>query len=218
MRTSNYVRLGGLCFFVLIGCVITAIWLGVAGSTDGPRFTIVVLIGVAMMFCISILRIFDEERTEKRQFSNGEEQEARVPSGKRARRRQQRFINFVAPQLRANEQTSVILSLAHEKVNALRLVGPEVAVVLTNQRVFEIRLQGIAARPNTTRATYARDSVTAEWTRNAYEVGNLGYGGRKLGKLSITGSFGTKNLWVEGEREEVCAEAIARALDADRAK
>jgi hypothetical protein len=158
VRTSNYVRLGGLCFFVLIGCVITAFWLGVAGSTDGPRFTIVVLIGVAMMFCISILRIFDEERTEKRQFSNGEEQEARVPSGKRARRRQQRFINFVAPQLRANEQASVILSLAHEKVNALRLVGPEVAVVLTNQRVFEIRLQGIAARPNTTRATYARDS------------------------------------------------------------
>jgi hypothetical protein len=39
-----------------------------------------------------------------------------------------------------------------------------------------------------------------------------------LGKLSITGSFGTKNFWVEGQRENVCAEAIARALGADRAK
>jgi hypothetical protein len=62
------------------------------------------------------------------------------------------------------------------------LLGPPFAVVVTNQRVFEIRLRRLTARPNMALATHTRESVTAERTRDAIVVGMpTPYGGGEAG-------------------------------------
>jgi hypothetical protein len=133
----------------------------------------------------------------------------------RPTRRQQRLINFVVSQLQANEQIEQILSVAHEKV-PFWLLGPTAAIVLTDERVFEIRLQLFTARPKKTLAAHARESITAEWTRDAHLVfTDVGGGGHYAGKLSIAGPSGTKTFWVR-ERRRDRAQGIAAALNTRR--
>jgi hypothetical protein len=118
----------------------------------------------------------------------------------RRSRRERRLINFVAPQLQTNEQLELILSLARKKKMKypMLLLGPTFAVVVTNQRVFEIRLQRLTTRRNTALATHNRESVTAEWTRDALEVGipiPTGGGGEWWApKLNLTSPFGTREF------------------------
>jgi hypothetical protein len=147
------------------------------------------------------------------------------PSGDVARRsrRERRLINFVAPQLQANEQVELVLSLARRKKMKypMLLLGPTFAVVITNQRVFEIRLRRLTARPTMAFATHTRESVTAEWTRDALDVGipfSTGGGGAEwwAGKLSLVSPLGTRQFWVEGETRKDRAQAIAARLNTGR--
>jgi hypothetical protein len=101
------------------------------------------------------------------------------------------------------------------------LLGPMTAPVVTNRRVFEISLQRLTARPKMTVAKHIRESVTAEWTRDALAVGipnpyGEGIGEGWAGKLSIISPSGTHDLWAPGERRKDRAQAIAAALNTDR--
>lgn len=124
--------------------------------------------------------------------------------------RQQRLINFVTPQLEANEQVVAILTRAYHSVNPWMPLGPT-AVVATNRRVFAIRLRRISSRPKATLATYARDGVTIEWIRNAITFRSQSGGPVVWDMLSIRGSFGMKEFWVGNQAH---AEAVAKALNA----
>jgi hypothetical protein len=149
----------------------------------------------------------------------------------RPSRRERRPINFLAPQLQADDQIDLILTLAHEtgRVAAGPLIlprGPRTAIVLTNERLFEIRIQSLTARPKKTLAAHPRDSVTAEWTRDwrlvgggdeVYDVypGGGQYRRGWIGKLTITSPSGTKTFWV-GDRHRDRAQAIAACLNTGR--
>jgi hypothetical protein len=133
-------------------------------------------------------------------------------------RRQKRLIDFLAPQREANERIALILSFANEKVwtDPMTPLGPRIAIVLTNQRVFEIRLQVLTARPKKTLAAHTRESVTADWTRDAKTFADS-YSATTAGQLTITSPAGSKALWVTGGDRKDRAQAIAAALNTDRA-
>jgi hypothetical protein len=129
----------------------------------------------------------------------------------RPTRRQQRLVNFLASQLQAEEQIEQILGVAHEKA-PFWLFGPMAAVVLTDQRVFEIRLRFLSAWPKKKLAANDRESIIAEWTRDAYLVGtDVGSNRHYRGKLRLISPSGTKSFWV-AERRRDRAQAIAAAL------
>jgi hypothetical protein len=89
-------------------------------------------------------------------------------------------------------------------------LGPT-AVVATNRRVFAIRLRRTTHRPKMTLAAYARDAITIEWTRNAIGFGSQSGAPTFWDMVSVRGSFGTKEFWVDNQAQ---AETVARALKA----
>ena len=135
----------------------------------------------------------------------------------RPSRRQRRLINFLAPQLQPNEQIEKILTLAYQrKPFWLSSPTPTSAIVLTNQRVFEIRLQMLTARPKKTIGAHARESTTAEWTRHAYlRSWPPGVSEEWVSELTISSPVGTQTFWVRGRAVDR-AQAIAARLNTGR--
>src|SRR5262245_4266787 len=82
-----------------------------------------------------------------------------VPWGSRRleARRQRRLANFVRCELQPDEHIVAILSRSSEFPSRAR---GTVALVVTNHRLFEIRVGAMTARPKAILATYDRTGVT----------------------------------------------------------
>jgi hypothetical protein len=126
-------------------------------------------------------------------------------------RRQKRLANLVQPQLQPDERTIAILTNVFERVSR-RGASSRVAVVVTTWRVFVIRLGGMTGRVREIVASYPRNGVHVEWTRNAAAMRNQ-YGKAWFGSLKITDSSGTREYWVTEDWRQDHAEAVATTLE-----
>jgi hypothetical protein len=129
--------------------------------------------------------------------------------GKAETRRQNRVADFVQPHLEPDEHLVAVFSSVIETLP--RKKERVVALVVTNHRLFVIRIGGLRSRPKNILMTYAHEGVNADSNRTARKV-PMPYGSPMWeGKLSVTGSFGTKEFWVSTAMRD-SAHAIAQTL------
>jgi hypothetical protein len=120
--------------------------------------------------------------------------------GRSEARCQRRLVNFVRPQLQSDEDIVAILS---------RSSPGNVALVVTNHRLFEIGVGPWLSRPKEILATYPSAGVTVEWVPDTTRQTEYN---SPAGRLSVTGPFGTRDWHAHGWHQ-FHASAVALALD-----
>src|SRR5262249_11550234 len=122
--------------------------------------------------------------------------------------RTRELFDYVRPHLESDEKLVAVLVRSYRSVSHLLALGSR-AIVATNRRLFAIQLQRITRRPKTILDVYARDSITIKWTPNAFTSGSEYWGRQFWDLLTVTGSFGTNEFWVDNQ---VMAGTFAKAL------
>ena len=131
-------------------------------------------------------------------------------------RRQSRLASFVRPHLQPDEQIVTILSTSSERLSGARdtnVSGP-VALVLTNQRLLVVRPGAVTGRPKKILGTHSRDGLKVDWKPNARCTPPSDYKAGCWGRLRVSSSFGSNELWV-GSWWQNPADAIVKALEDD---
>jgi hypothetical protein len=122
-------------------------------------------------------------------------------------RRRKRLARFVSAQLQPNEQIVAILSLAFQQ-KTYETVSEPAAVVVTDYRVFVIRLSGWDWRPNEILEKHPADGVEPNCTYDAFRTSQ----GQAGGRLSLAGPFGLRIFWTDARTQYVAAD-VAKALE-----
>jgi hypothetical protein len=136
-----------------------------------------------------------------------------VLAKRREARRQNRLANFVRPHVQSDEQIVAILSRLFERLSGADARGL-VAVVVTNQRLIVIRLGAMTERPKKMLVTHPRDGLKVDWKPNARYTPAADLKAGCWGKLSVTSSLGSNELWA-GSWWQNPADAIVKTLEDD---